>query len=129
MKINQLAKLANIPSKTIRYYESIDLLPEPARNDNGYRQYAPVDVERLVFIRRCRELQIPLEQIKTLIGVQANPQSSCAEVDALIAQQLDKVRNTIVELTLLEKSLDTLATSCTNDKVGDCQILKNLIGH
>ena len=129
MKINQLAKLANIPSKTIRYYESIDLLPEPARNDNGYRQYAPADVERLVFIRRCRELQIPLEQIKTLIGVQANPQSSCAEVDALIAQQLDKVRNTIVELTLLEKSLDTLATSCTNDKVGDCQILKNLIGH
>jgi len=126
MKISQLAKESGIASKTIRYYEDIALLPEAHRNDNGYREYGNSDVERLVFIRRCRELQIPLEQIKTLIAVQLDQKSSCQEVDDLIEQQLGKVRTTIAELTLLEQTLHTLATSCPNDKVGDCQILKNL---
>jgi len=126
MKISQLAKVSGVASKTIRYYEEIGLLPAALRNDNGYREYRASDIERLVFIRRCRELQIPLEQIKTLIAVQVDQKSSCREVDDLIEQQLEKVRNTIAELTLLEQSLHTLATSCPNDKVGDCQILKNL---
>jgi len=80
----------------------------------------------LIFIRWCRELQIPLEQIKTLIQVQTDKTSSCSEVDALIAQQLEKVRQTISELTLLEKTLHTLATSCPNNMIGECKILKNL---
>jgi len=126
MKISQLAKVSGVASKTIRYYEEIGLLPAALRNDNGYREYRASDVERLVFIRRCRELQIPLEQIKTLIAVQLDQKSSCQEVDDLIEQQLEKVRKTIAELTLLEQTLHTLATSCPNDKVGDCQILKNL---
>jgi DNA-binding transcriptional MerR regulator len=126
MKISQLAKVSGVASKTIRYYEEVGLLPEAYRNDNGYREYRASDIERLVFIRRCRELKIPLDQIKTLIAVQVDQKSSCQEVDALIEQQLDKVRTTIAELTLLEQTLHTLAMSCTNDKVGDCQILKNL---
>jgi MerR family copper efflux transcriptional regulator len=126
MKISQLAKLTNVASKTIRYYEEIGLLPAAYRNDNGYREYSASDIERLVFIRRCRELQIPLEQIKTLIAVQLDQKSSCQEVDALIEQQLDKVRETIAELTFLEQTLHELATSCPNDKVGDCLILKKL---
>ena len=126
MKISQLAKLSGVASKTIRYYEEIGLLPAALRNDNGYREYRASDIECLVFIRRCRELQIPLEQIKTLIAVQVDQKSSCQEVDELIEQQLEKVRTRIAELILLEKTLHTLATSCPNDKVGDCQILKSL---
>ncbi|MCJ8318140.1 MAG: Cd(II)/Pb(II)-responsive transcriptional regulator [Colwellia sp.] len=126
MKINQLAKLTQVLSKTIRYYEDIELLPKASRNSNGYREYSPVDVERLVFIRRCRELKIPLEQIKKLIQVQSDNTSSCNEVDLLIEQQLEKVRNTISELKLLEQTLSVLASSCSNDIVGECQILKNL---
>lgn len=126
MKINQLSKLTNVLSKTIRYYEEVGLLPEASRNSNGYRQYSSSDVERLVFIRRCRELKIPLEQIKMLIQVQSDNTSSCNEVDSLIEQQLSKVRETIRELKLLEKTLHTLATSCSNDIVGECEILKEL---
>ncbi|NQZ22976.1 MAG: MerR family transcriptional regulator [Colwellia sp.] len=126
MKINQLSKLANVLSKTIRYYEEVGLLPKASRNSNGYRKYKLVDVERLIFIRRCRELQIPLEQIKVLIQVQTDKTSSCSEVDLLIEQQLEKVRQTISELSLLEKTLNTLAKSCSNDIVGECEILKNL---
>ncbi len=126
MKINQLSKLTNVLSKTIRYYEDVGLLPKAARNTNGYREYSVDDVDCLIFIRRCRELQIPLEQIKVLIQVQTDKTSSCSEVDLLIEQQLEKVRKTISELSLLEKTLSTLSTSCSNDIVGECEILKKL---
>ncbi len=126
MKINQLSKLTNVLSKTIRYYEEIGLLPKPSRNSNGYREYNLADVDNLIFIRRCRELQIPLEQIKVLIAVQSDKTSSCLEVDLLIDQQLKKVRRTISELTLLEKTLHTLSTSCSNNIIGECEILKKL---
>lgn len=126
MKISQLARQTNVLSKTIRYYEEINLLPKASRNDNGYREYNSLDVERLIFIRRCRELQIPLDQIKILIQVQSDTTKSCGEVDLLIEQQLEKVRKTISELMQLEKTLHSLATSCPNDIVGECQILKNL---
>lgn len=126
MKINQLSKLTNVLSKTIRYYEDVGLLPKASRNTNGYREYSFDDVDCLIFIRRCRELQIPLEQIKVLIQVQTDKTSSCSEVDLLIEQQLEKVRKTINELSLLEKTLSTLAKSCSNDIVGECEILKKL---
>jgi len=126
MKINQLSKLTNVLSKTIRYYEEVSLIPKASRNSNGYREYSSLDVDRLIFIRRCRELQIPLDKIKILIQVQTDEASSCREVDLLIEQQLEKVRNTISELSLLEKTLNTLAKSCSNDIVGECEILKNL---
>jgi len=126
MKINQLSKLTNVLSKTIRYYEDVGLLPKASRNSNGYREYSVDDVDCLVFIRRCRELQIPLEQIKVLIQVQTDKTSSCSEVDLLIEKQLGKVRKTISELSMLEKTLSTLATSCSNDIVGECEILKTL---
>ncbi|WDE14256.1 Cd(II)/Pb(II)-responsive transcriptional regulator [Thalassomonas haliotis] len=126
MKISQLAKLTQVSCKTIRYYEDISLLPPACRNANGYREYQKADIERLIFIRRCRELQIPLEDIKTLIQVQSDKTSSCREVDSLIEQQLEKVRRTISELSQLEQTLHALSTSCPNDIVGECQILKNL---
>jgi len=126
MKINQLSKLTNVLSKTIRYYEDVGLLPKASRNSNGYREYCSSDVDNLIFIRRCRELQIPLEKIKVLIQVQTDTTSSCSEVDLLIEQQLENVRKTINELSLLEKTLHTLAKSCSNDIVGECEILKNL---
>ena len=126
MKISQLSKQTHTASKTIRYYEEIGLLPQAVRNQNGYRDYQEFDVEQLLFIRRCRDLQIPIAKIKILIQVQTDKTSSCGEVDTLIIEQLQKVRKTISELTMLEKTLATLAKSCPNNIVEECEILRNL---
>ena len=40
MRIGALAQVSGLSTQTIRYYESIDLLPEPARTPSGYREYA-----------------------------------------------------------------------------------------
>lgn len=126
MKVNQLAKRSGIASKTIRYYEEVGLLPIPARHANGYRDYDDEDVERLIFVRRCRELQIPINELRTLMSVQVDPSASCSGIDQVIKDQLRMVRKRRQELALLEKTLSQLTVSCRNDQVRDCEILHRL---
>ncbi len=126
MKISQLAKRSGVPSKTIRYYEEIGLIPQASRDSNGYRDYDHADIDCLVFIRRCRALQIPVEHVKKLVLVQIDKGAPCQEVDQIIKDQLDKVRKTLAELALLEKTLSILAQSCQSDIVSDCEILNRL---
>ena len=126
MKISQLAKLSCVSSKTIRYYEEIGLIPKASRNNNGYRDYHQTDIDRLVFIRRCRDLQISVEQIRKLVLVKIDDSAPCAEVDQIIKEQLERVRTAMAELALLEKTLSALAQSCQSDVVGECKILNQL---
>ncbi|WP_299074097.1 MerR family transcriptional regulator [uncultured Paraglaciecola sp.] len=126
MKISELSGASKVPTKTIRYYEQIGLIAPAIRNDNGYRLYQPKDIETLVFIRRCRELNIAIDHIRQLIDVQQNPQASCSLVDEIIAKQLERIQQTQRELALLETSLFALASSCANHKIADCSILLHL---
>jgi DNA-binding transcriptional MerR regulator len=126
MQIKQLAEITNVSAKTIRYYEDIGLLPEAKRGANGYRYYQQQDVSSLNFIRRCKELRMPLADIKKLVTVQSDENAPCAEVDALIAQQLEQIRVAQYELQQLEKNLKTLADSCNHKQIKNCEILNHL---
>jgi len=70
MQIKQLASETGVGSNTIRYYEDIALLPQARRSDNGYRHYNQHDVLSLKFIRRCKDLRMPLAAIKSLVAEQ-----------------------------------------------------------
>jgi len=125
MKISELASASQVPVKTIRFYEQEGLLPPPKRMANGYRYYAPQDVDTLIFIRRCRALNIALSDIRRLVEIQQHLHNSCAVVDEIIAEQLEHIRQTQRELAKLEASLSSLV-SCDNHHVSDCCILKRL---
>lgn len=49
--IGQLAKAADIPTSTLRYYERIGLLQPRNRSEGNYRLYDEGDLERVRFIR------------------------------------------------------------------------------
>ncbi|GAB5499167.1 MAG: helix-turn-helix domain-containing protein [Pseudohongiellaceae bacterium] len=126
MKINELAEVSGLARKTIRYYEDIGLLPQARRAPNGYRDYGESDVERIVFVRRCRELQIPLTELKVLVRLHMDKQAPCAEIDQIVRNQLENIRSTIEELSGLEKSLKELAQCCSYDTVSECRIVRSL---
>ncbi|MDC8830765.1 Cd(II)/Pb(II)-responsive transcriptional regulator [Alteromonas gilva] len=126
MKISQLAAASNVPAKTIRYYEEVGLIAPARRNESGYRHYEQKDIETLIFIRRCRELNMAIDDIKQLLDAQQNPKASCAVVDEMIDRQLKRIRQTQNELAMLEKSLSLLATSCVNHNIENCAILHQL---
>lgn len=58
LTIGQLSNLAGLPTKTIRYYEDLAVLPPPDRSDSGYRLYSDIDVRRVELVRRARTLDM-----------------------------------------------------------------------
>lgn len=60
----RLADLAGTTVKTIRHYHAIDLLPEPERAANGYKQYRTTHLVRLLQVKRLRELGMSPAEIR-----------------------------------------------------------------
>ncbi|SFM70542.1 Cd(II)/Pb(II)-responsive transcriptional regulator [Marinobacter zhejiangensis] len=127
MKIGQVSKQTGIPVETIRYYEKVGLLPEPAREDSGYRRYGNEHVQRLAFIRRCRTLDMTQEEIRELLHLAQQPGRNCQDVDDLLARHLNHVRARLRELQDLEQELEQLRDACSNDgTMAQCGILGGL---
>ncbi len=69
--VQKLAKIAGISTRTLRYYDEIDIL-KPARiNSSGYRIYGQAEVDKLQQIMFFRELGVSLEAIKDIVSAPA----------------------------------------------------------
>lgn len=112
LSIGGLAARAGSNAPTIRYYEEIGLLPRPERGDNGRRQYGAGDVERLLFIRRCRDFGFSVEDVRTLGANLSSAEAPCAEARGVAARQLGAVRTKLSELKLLERRLAKMVADC-----------------
>jgi len=127
--IGALARETGVKIPTIRYYEQLGLIDEPARTGGNQRRYAQGHAERLRFIRHARELGLPLEAIRDLIALSASPDRSCAEADRVVEQQLAALRARIAKLQSLERELARIAEGCQAERVRDCYVLQALSDH
>jgi DNA-binding transcriptional MerR regulator len=66
--VKQLSQLAGVTPRTLHHYDQIGLLKPSRVGDNGYRYYGEESVLRLQQILFYRELGIPLEDIKKIMG-------------------------------------------------------------
>ena len=66
--VKQLSRLAGITPRTLHYYDEIGLLKPSQVGDNGYRYYGEESLLRLQQILLYRELDLPLESIKKIMG-------------------------------------------------------------
>lgn len=126
MKIGQLSDKANCKIETIRYYEKIDLLPEPSRSAGGYRNYDETHLKRLVFIRRSRELGFTIEEIRVLLQLVDGGEYSCADINAIAIEHIAGIRQKISDLNKLEKTLSQIASQCSGDSAPECPIIDAL---
>ena len=108
MLIHELAKQTSVPAKTIRYYESIGLLPRPKRAANNYREYAPVEAERLRFIASARSLGFSLADVAEILAARDDGLAPCQRVLDGVAQRLADVDRRIADLLTLRDSLRQL---------------------
>ena len=69
MRISELAHTVGVPVSTVRYYERIGLLAEPARTSSGYREYDDDSATQLLFVTRARKLGLACEQIVELLPI------------------------------------------------------------
>jgi DNA-binding transcriptional MerR regulator len=126
MRIGVLAERTGTTAPTIRYYEQIGLL-RPAARSGGQRTYDIEDVRRLAFIRRCRDFDFSLEDIRLLLSLMQRG-ASCSEARQLAEGRLAELRRRMIELKALEASIASLVTACAETCDGgaapDCVILQ-----
>ena len=125
--IKDLAQKTGLSSDTIRFYEKKNLLKPSFRGHNNYRYYDENTFKRLVFIKRCRALDISLNEIETLLELEQQPSQSCHAVNQLIEQHIEQVTDKIMEFQKFQQQLIQLRASCsTTQSIDSCQILKHL---
>lgn len=66
--VKQLSKMAGVTPRALHHYDDIGLLKPSRVGDNGYRYYGEDAVLRLQQILFYRELDIPLDEIKKIMG-------------------------------------------------------------
>ena len=128
-KRGQLAKLTRCNSETIRYYEKINLLPEPTRGSNGYRYYNNDHLQRLGFIMKSKSLGFSNDKIRELLEISRGiGQHTRAEAKALTESHLEQVRQRISDLKKIETTLSQISHQCdgANESADHCPILLSL---
>jgi len=131
MQIGELARRTSVPTKTIRYYEDIGVMPPPVRADNGYREYEPDMVDRLTFIKDAQATGLTLAEIAYVLDLRGQGIGTCHHVLDLLERHLVDVDRDIATLRKTRKQLEALAeraramdpAACTDPN--RCQTITN----
>lgn len=108
MRISEVADRVGVPTSTLRYYERVGLIPEPARTHAGYRSYDAAAEARLVFITRGKRLGLTLDEVRDLMIVWDGTNCSATQVrmaELVAAKRADIVAR-IHELEQFVEQLD-----------------------
>lgn len=125
MNIGDVAKRADLPAKTIRYYEDIGLI-EPDRSANGYRDFSESDLHKLRFLGQARSLGFSIEDCRDLLELYEDKERASSDVKQIAQGHLDKIDAKIAELQGMRQTLAHLVKACAGDERPDCPILTDL---
>jgi DNA-binding transcriptional MerR regulator len=125
--ISEVAKKSGLSTDSIRFYEKKGFVRPTFRANNQYRYYADDALKRLIFIKRCRALDMSLKEIETLIALEQNPNENCESVNHILDLHIQHIANKMKDLKLFKQQLSALRSRCQAPTTIDhCQILKSL---
>lgn len=132
MRIGELAHRAGVPAKTIRYYETIGILPKASRTPSGYRDYDVGAVGHLEFVRKAKDLGLTLADIREIFDVRDHGASPCPYVVHLLDRKIEELTRRISgmrtlrdELTKVRERASTLPPEEIATRARFCHIIEN----
>ena len=125
MNIGEVAKMAELPIKTIRYYEEIGFI-QPKRSANGYRSFRVSDVHKLAFVGRSRSLGFSIDDCRALLQLYENDTRASADVKQIAQEHLARIDAKVKELQAMRNTLSDLVDACAGDDRPACPILSDL---
>ncbi len=128
MNIGTMARRSGLPAKTIRYYESIGLIPPALRSEGNYRTYSEHDLETLRFVQRARGLGFSVKDVARLLALWQDRRRASAEVRRLAEEHVGEIDRKLAELKGMRRTLTHLIERCHGDHRPDCPILDDLAG-
>ena len=101
LTIGEFSRLTFLSVKALRHYHDVGLL-EPVEVDrsSGYRSYATTQVATAQLIRRLRDLDMPLDAVRSVVAAE-----DAAARDSLILTHLDALE---AQLVRTQRSIDAL---------------------
>ncbi len=122
LTIGELAKAADVPTSTVRYYERAGILRPSGRSAGNYRVYSEAELERLRFIRAAKATGFTLDDIKALLRPAA-----CRKVQGLIEERLEQVAERMSELRRVQRVLKGALAECLeHEESGRCRVIETL---
>lgn len=96
---NDLSKILNVSTNTIRRYEEKGFLHAVRNENNGYREFDNTDVERLMYINKYRRIGFSQEDITAIFAENMNSRKQRFE------NKMQAIDNEIARLTSLKHML------------------------
>jgi DNA-binding transcriptional MerR regulator len=123
--IGRAAKLSGVSSANIRFYEKEKLIRRHQTSANSYRMYSDEDVHQLRFIRQLRSLDMTLDEVRTLLGLDLRKKRDCQTARETLDAHIGHVRERLKELRVLEKNLIDLRSRCDGED-DHCHLIEAL---
>ena len=120
LTIGEVARRAGVATSSIRYYESIGLLPEPGRL-HGQRRYDEDVLGRLAFVGVAQNAGFKLEEIKQLMRAADGSDGLGDQIRALSRRKLDEVSEMIERARAMKGWLE-VANTCDCQTPAECAL-------
>jgi len=111
LRVSAVAKQADVPARTVRFYADEGLLRPVSRGENGYRFFGEDAVERVHLLRRASRLGLPLREIKDVMDIAERTDCSDAHRAFAVAlrRRIVNVEQQTRELSSIREQLIDLA--------------------
>ncbi|HEV2423163.1 MAG TPA: MerR family transcriptional regulator [Candidatus Acidoferrales bacterium] len=132
LTISAFAKHSGVPSKTIRYWEGLGLLPKAARSHAGYRVFDPAALRYVSFVQKSKAIGLTLAEMQEILHLARTGRCPCPEVFGWTQAKAKSVAEQIGELSALLKRLKRIERewkrcSCEGDSCGEvCSLIAGL---
>jgi len=120
MKIGELAKLTDVSTSRIRFYEKHGLIPPPTRLENGYREYSEATISRMRTITMSKALGFSLSEIKKFLPDDPKDLMQRSDVISHLEQKLVEIDQRVVDLGTIRKKVKVMITYLKDPNSGAC---------
>jgi MerR family transcriptional regulator, thiopeptide resistance regulator len=119
--VGQVADVFGVTVRTLHHYDELGLLVPSERSAAGYRLYTDADLRRLQQIVVYRRLELPLDEIASLLAGDEDPRAHLRRQREAVMTRLDELTDIVVAIDrALEREMD--------DRPATTEELKELFG-
>jgi DNA-binding transcriptional MerR regulator len=125
MLIGELVEKSGLTKDTIRFYEKKGLIniDRKHRRENNYKEYSEQVLEKLMLIRKLKEMGFTLNEIDTFLELWCEEDASCKNLKFTLENKVALVNEQMQKLAELKERLTQSLTKCNND---DCEFEKTI---
>lgn len=117
IRIGELAKMAGVSTRTVKYYEELGFISPADRSKGGFRYYEKEDLDRVKIIKQLQSMDYPLSKIKEFFSIRGNSETgneAASQVLNNMEEQIEELEMKIKQYKELKEELEKAKVIVTN---------------